>query len=226
MDKRDIDIPVGQNEEVLRISEILKLADSYMQKGEYQVARILYTRASASDAGKLALARFYLKSEVKLDIPIVERKRQAEQILLGMDIHKGRYRAEACSLLTQLYSQVSKYVSALGYRLRAERIRGTATTDMVSKALTALQKHSVTVLEEDSHGAYILAEELGYYKGNVIRQWESCLFQAAAEFGKGVYAGIAAQRLAEMYSEENPEIASRYRILAYKLGNPELLSRN
>lgn len=224
MSKWEFDIAVGQNEEILKISEILKLADGYSQRGEYQAARILYTRACSSDAGKLALARFYLKLEVRLDIPIIERKRRAEQILLEIEDSKSRFSTEACSLLAELYTQVSKYVSAIGYRLRAERICGTATTDMVSSAVSALQRQPITVLEEDSHGAYILAAELGYYEGKVMRQWERCLLQAAAEYGKGSFAGIAAHCLSEIYSEENSEIAERYRILASRLGNPEILS--
>lgn len=226
MSKWEFDITVGQNDEILKISEILKLSDSCAQRGEHQAARILYARANASDAGKLTLARFYLKPKVKLEIPIVERKQRAGQILLGMENSESRYRAEVCSLLAQLYSQVNKYISALGYRLRAERICGTVTTDIVINALAALQRQFVAELEEDSHEAYILVEELGNYEGSEIRQWESCLFQAAAEHGKGACTGIAAQYLAEIYSCKNPEVAGRYRICATKLGNPEILSRS
>lgn len=224
--KWKFDVSVDESlEENLHISKLLQLAQHYLNRAEYEAARVLLTRASAWEIGKLELARFYINSVVKLDIDTKARWRRAEQLLIGLECGESAYAAEACSLLSQLYKQAKKPLSSLGYQLRCERLTGNATDDMATKTLTWLQKQPVAVLEEDAHGAYILAEELLHYTCKAARQWERCLFQAAAEYGTGTYVGIAAQYLTEIYSAESPEIATKYAKMASKAGNPLILTR-
>lgn len=217
-----IDESVEQN---LRIKELLQLAQRYIDRCEYEAARVLLTRASASDAGKLELARFYLNTVVKLDMDVRVRWRQSEQLLINLECGESCYTAEACALLSQLYRQAKKPLSSLGYQLRGNRLKGDGTEDGVTKILAWLQKQPVAVLEEDARGAYLLGEELMCYVGKAVRQWERRLLHTAAKYGTGTYVGTAAQYLAEIYSAENPEIAIKYAKMANKAGNPLILTR-
>lgn len=219
-------IPLSEEEKELRINEILSLAHSYLERGEVNAARILFSRAESSCCGMLESAAFLLSVPAIDGISKTERLKKAEKLLLYVEQNgKLDEASKACVFLSNLYSK-RKEIRSLGYLLRAKRLGGECDEAHVRSLQRRFSKLSIEDIENDPGGAYILGSESLLIPGQL--KW-SLYFLEIAATDPGPVAGLAALQIADLLEEHFPEDKEsivRYRTLAAQKGNPEYLVKH
>lgn len=209
------------------VDDILALAQSYVDRGEMDAARIVFDRAATNSRGMLAYARFLLTVPRLDSMSRQERAKKAEQLLLYVE--KNGTRSEmgaACALLAALYRARTE-IRALGYSMRADRYNGNADSRRREALLKKITKMGIPELENDPYGCYIAGQECSRFAEDPsMRKLALYFLEVAAEKGTATYCGPAAQLVADLYENSDREQCSRYRKLAAVHGYPELLVRH
>lgn len=223
--KNPFNVPLSEEEQELRISEILQMAHSYFERGEVNAARILFDRTENSCRGMLENATFLLTAPSIDGLTKAERVRKAERLLLYVE-QNGKHGevSKACLMLSNLYSR-SKEIRSLGYLLRAKRLGNDADEMHIKNLHRKFSNLSIDEIEKDAKGAYITGVECMHISGQF--KWALYFLEIAAN-DLGPVAGLAALQIADLleaHFPEDQESILRYRTLAAKRGNPEYITK-
>lgn len=211
------------------IADILSLAQSYVEREEYNTARILFDRAATGCLGMIEYARFLL-TVPKLDtLDEIECVQKAKRLLFYVEQNGCRQEmCEACLMLANLYRH-TKEIRALGFLMRVSRYGCNDNDGLQSYLLQQITKMEIADVEDDPYGCYIAGVECSTFADNpVMLKWALYFLEMAIEKGQNAIAGLAAMRIADIYDEymHDKKMCAYYKEIAAKNGNPEVLSKH
>lgn len=211
------------------INDILLLAHTYEENGEYCVAKLLYERASTSYDEMLDYAHFLLKAQPCGDMGKQEQIDKAEGMLIYVERNSddepqiGR----ACMMLADLYRH-TKAIRSLGYYMRANRCGRNVDPALQAKLLNRIAKMEIAEVERDIHACYIVGTEFAKLGNDpVTMKWTMYFLEMVVQSGYKQLAGLAAMLMADIYEEQyhDKALCAYYKEIAAKNGNPEVLTR-
>ena len=104
------------------INDLLCCAHVYEENGEYEIAKLLYERASSGFEGMLGYARFLLSTPHCGDMSKQDQLKKAERMLIYVEKNGNDENqiGRACEMLADLYRHTNA-IRSLGYYMRANR---------------------------------------------------------------------------------------------------------
>lgn len=142
------------------IHDLLFLAHTYEENGEYDVAKLLYERASTSFEGMINYAHFLLNTQPWGEMNKQQQIRNAERMLIYVE-RNGTDKTQlgrACMMLADLY-RYTNAIRSLGYYMRANRYGKNVDPNLQTQLLKRVAKMEIAEVERDVSACYIVGTE-------------------------------------------------------------------
>lgn len=217
------DLDVEDDDSCLSISDLFRMADESKASKNYDECISLLRRSTTSPTGKYKLAKLYLDTP-ELSMSQTERYREAEKLLL--DIH--HFSIAACMDLSTLYlDRLSRPIAALTYLLRARNLGATIDDLLLERCKEAIARSNIGKTESSHKDCYELGLTLAECRSSSTRKHAAYFLQIVCDSESiSDYSGIAALTLAELFDEDGDHCtAKKYYQLAFRLGNPPILTK-
>ncbi len=211
------------------INDLLFLAHAYEENSEYDVAKLLYERASSGFDGMLGYARFLLSTPHRGDMSKQDRLKKAERMLIYVEGNSNdeTQLGRACMMLADFYKHTNA-IRSLGYYMRANRYGKSVDPNLQTQLLKRIAKMEIAEAELDIPACYIVGTEfveLGHDLATM--KWAMYFLEMVVQSSHKQQAGLAAMLLADIYEERyhDKTQSAYYKEIAAKNGNPDVITR-
>ena len=212
------------------INDLLFLARAYEENGEYDIAKLLYERASSSFDGMLSYSHFLLRAQPWGEMSKQEHMKKAESMLVYVagNSNDEDQVGRACEMLADLYRHTNA-IRSLGYYMRANRYGKSVDPNLQTQLLKRVAKMEIAEVERDVPACYIVGTEF-YELGHdfATMKWAMYFLEMVVQSNHKQLVGLAAMLMADIYEKEyhDKTESAYYKGIAVKNGNPEVLTKH
>ena len=212
------------------IHDLLFLAHTYEENGEYDVAKLLYERASTSFEGMINYAHFLLNTQPWGEMNKQQQIRNAERMLIYVE-RNGTDKTQlgrACMMLADLY-RYTNAIRSLGYYMRANRYGKNVDPNLQTQLLKRVAKMEIAEVERDVSACYIVGTEfVELIHDLATMKWAMYFLEMVVQSNHKQLVGLTAMLMADIYEKEyhDKTQSAYYKGIAAKNGNPEVLTKH
>lgn len=224
-----MDIP-WIKEETYTMEELMELAAAATVEGHYDLAQNYLERGAFSNdpIAKYALACLY-RSAPELSLPQAARFARCEKLLLELEntFSKPKYLEPICQELAELYQDLRRPYSFVGYTLRAYNMLREPDAEQLAKIVHCIGKLDLRHPDTDPRGVGVLGTEC--LRVPSLRKKGVYFLTEAIEHGdkNGRLALLLAEQLEDdpTLDEDAAILSQYYRDIAAQRGYPDILVR-